>query len=247
MPNNNIWKIGLVIGLLGAMAGIISAMVVAPLIGTVVLVIMCAVFGLIWFIFLGPLFRNAKILKTGLPAQATILRIWDTGVTINDNPQLGLDLELSAEGRPNWTAKSKLVVSRLEVHQYKAGMTLHARFNPENPQEVAVSADYASPPPASEEELTQKLTEIQAFNQELNTFGDTAQAIVLEFLPMGINVNGNNPAATLKVKVLPENDEPFNAELSGVFGQEGLHKYQPGKEITVKYDKWNKDRVTVSF
>ncbi len=36
-------------------------------------------------------------LKDGMPAQATILRIWDTGTTINDNPVVGFLLEVRAE------------------------------------------------------------------------------------------------------------------------------------------------------
>jgi Flp pilus assembly protein TadB len=48
--------------------------------------------------------RNRALLATGEPAPAFILSAADTGVTVNDSPQVRLKLEVRPEGRPPFQA-----------------------------------------------------------------------------------------------------------------------------------------------
>jgi formate hydrogenlyase subunit 3/multisubunit Na+/H+ antiporter MnhD subunit len=54
-------------------------------------------------------------IKNGVTAQAKVLEVWDTGVSINDNPQVGLLLEVSPPSGSPFQVKAKSLVSRLNA------------------------------------------------------------------------------------------------------------------------------------
>src|SRR5215831_10887206 len=62
---------------------------------------------------------DAKALhRTGLPARATVLNIWDTGMTVNSDPVIGLRIEVTPDGAPPYVATIKrALISRLDVPQ----------------------------------------------------------------------------------------------------------------------------------
>jgi hypothetical protein len=53
--------------------------------------------------------------ETGIAAQGVIVRIWDTGITVNDDPVIGMEVEVyAAEGKPWLATIPKSLISRLE-------------------------------------------------------------------------------------------------------------------------------------
>ena len=48
----------------------------------------------------GSLKQNRTLLATGEPARAKILKMWDTGATLNGDPQVGLLLEVHRRRSP---------------------------------------------------------------------------------------------------------------------------------------------------
>jgi hypothetical protein len=82
--------------------------------------------------------KNRRLLRHGEPARAKILKIWDTGVTVNDNPQVGLLLVVYAENRDPYQAETRRVVSRLQIPQIQIGASVEVRFDRQNPLEVAL-------------------------------------------------------------------------------------------------------------
>jgi hypothetical protein len=77
-------------------------------------------------------------LKDGTPAQATILRIWDTGTTINDNPVVGFLLEVRPQNLPAYQAESKSMIPRLSISQFQPGATIPVKIDPQNQARVAL-------------------------------------------------------------------------------------------------------------
>ena len=83
--------------------------------------------------------KNKRVLQYGEPAQAKILKIWDTGVTVNDNPQVGMLLTVYPEKNlAPFQAETKKIISRLHIPQIQTGEMLTVKYNPYNPSEVAV-------------------------------------------------------------------------------------------------------------
>src|SRR5436305_8581647 len=60
---------------------------------------------------------TAKDLQaTGVAAPAEILRIWDTGITVNKDPVIGMDVLVRPTDRPPYQAKiEKSLIGRLDV------------------------------------------------------------------------------------------------------------------------------------
>ena len=77
-------------------------------------------------------------LKDGTPAQATILRIWDTGTTINDNPVVGFLLEVHPQNLPAYQAESKSMIPRLSIPHFQPGASVPVKIDPRNQSRVAL-------------------------------------------------------------------------------------------------------------
>ncbi len=76
--------------------------------------------------------------RAGLPAQAEILSIGETGLTVNGNPVITLGVEVRPADRPAYQATIKrLLVSRLEIPQFQPGKVIPVRFDPQDPSRVS--------------------------------------------------------------------------------------------------------------
>ena len=80
-----------------------------------------------------------ELQTTGIAAPAEILRIWDTGITVNQDPVIGMDVQVRPTDRPPYEAKiEKSLISRLDVPQFQPGKVIQVRFDPQEPGRVAV-------------------------------------------------------------------------------------------------------------
>ena len=80
----------------------------------------------------------AKIRANGLPATATVIKIWETGVRVNHNPVVGFLLEVQAEGMKPYKAETKALISILIIPQIQPGAVLKVKYDPEDPRRVAL-------------------------------------------------------------------------------------------------------------
>jgi hypothetical protein len=77
--------------------------------------------------------------ETGLAAEALILRIWDTGITVNEDPVIGMEVEVRpAEGEPWRAAIEKSLISRLDIPRFQPGQLVHVRFDPQDRSRVGL-------------------------------------------------------------------------------------------------------------
>lgn len=77
--------------------------------------------------------------QTGLPAPATILRIWDTGITLNDDPVIGMEVEVRPEeGDPFRAIIPKSRISRIAIPQFQPGKEIAVRYDPQDRSQVAL-------------------------------------------------------------------------------------------------------------
>ncbi len=79
-----------------------------------------------------------KIRAIGEPAKAKVLKIWDTGITVNQDPVVGFLLEVHPEERPVYQAETQGIISRLDIPQIQPGAILQVKFDPNNPSRVAL-------------------------------------------------------------------------------------------------------------
>jgi hypothetical protein len=114
---------------------LIAVSTIAPIAITIVVLIF--VFLVLRKVF-GGIAQNNTLLTSGEPAQATVLQLWDTGVSLNDNPQVGLLLEVRPQNRPAYQVQTKSFISRLKVSQVQTGAVAAVKVDPTDPAKVAL-------------------------------------------------------------------------------------------------------------
>jgi hypothetical protein len=87
-----------------------------------------------------PVFRLAfpAEIKNGVTAQARVMRVWDTGVSINDNPQVGLLLHITPSMSAAFDVEAKTIVSRLNAALVQPGITAEIKYDPQNPRRLQI-------------------------------------------------------------------------------------------------------------
>ena len=80
-----------------------------------------------------------RLMATGRPGTATVTALRDTGVTINDNPQVELDLDVSVQGMPIYPVTHRQVISRLAIAGFQPGATLPVRVDPLRPRSLIIA------------------------------------------------------------------------------------------------------------
>jgi hypothetical protein len=85
-------------------------------------------------------FMNRSLQTRGLPAQATILEIRDTGTTVNNSPLVHLKLQVEPGDRPAFQADTEQLINRLQVPQMQPGVSVPVRYDPKS-QAVAIDTD----------------------------------------------------------------------------------------------------------
>jgi len=136
------------VGLFGALAGFLFGMAMVIVVGKVTGVILVAasvalVAFCVWFFF-GREFRSNRILRDGVAAEATILKVRSTGVTIDEvYPQLELVLEVRpSQGEP-YQARTRFLVDQVDMATYRPGNVISVTVDPKNKKKVAVGTNSA--------------------------------------------------------------------------------------------------------
>lgn len=83
--------------------------------------------------------RNQHLIQNGVPATAVVLELHDTGMTINDNPQVELVLDVLPANRPPFRATTRTMISRLHTSQVQPGMQVLVKYDPSDPSKIALA------------------------------------------------------------------------------------------------------------
>lgn len=102
-------------------------------------------------------------IKNGVMTQAKVLEVRDTGVTVNDNPQVGMKLELRTQEGIRLEVEAKTIVSRLSVANVQPGIMANIIYDPLKPQRLVVESfearEQAGPSDEGSEDRSASATE----------------------------------------------------------------------------------------
>src|SRR5258706_9976053 len=90
---------------------------------------------LIWWI-MKRVSPNQNILQNGIPAQATIRQVWQTGTFINENPQVGMQLEVRPPGGAPYVTQVNVVVPLINIPQFQPGTVVPVKISPTDASKV---------------------------------------------------------------------------------------------------------------
>ncbi len=138
------WLIGIgVLELvLGAVFGVVGAMV--PILGfgffLTAAILGITGIGLIWF---GLRSRRSavdadRIATRGLAGTATITGLTQTGMSLNDQPQIDMELLVSIPGRAPYQARRKEFVPLILLGRLSSGLPLPVKVDPADPQRLVI-------------------------------------------------------------------------------------------------------------
>lgn len=93
-------------------------------------------------------------MATGSLARATVLETWDTGVTVNQSPLVGLLVEVQpSNGEARFQAKTRHLISRLATSQLVPGAVLNVKYDPRDHKRVkVVDAEDVQPSPMANDQ-----------------------------------------------------------------------------------------------
>lgn len=134
------------IGILAAAAGVIMAVIAvlkAGGTGSIYIAIsMIIVFGVMGFFlnkFLwAPKNNIRRLINFGIPGRGKILEFHETNMSVNNNPQFRILLELKNDSGEIYEATTKIVVSRLKPKVFQAGKEVKVKIDPQNEKNVMI-------------------------------------------------------------------------------------------------------------
>ncbi|HET7144198.1 MAG TPA: hypothetical protein VFI68_09285 [Anaerolineales bacterium] len=190
--------------------------------------------------------QNSGLVKSGVPAPAVIIGLQDTGVTMNESPQVRLTLQVTPADRPPFQAVATTFVGRLQVGMITPGASVMVRYDPNDISKVAIESLGA--PSANSGNLAAIQTAMQQQDQyyeQLRKTGEEAKAKILTVSDMNIRVEGGGSMLRLTFEVTPRTGGPFKAETQAAIADASREKYSAGKMVYVRYDPNNKAQVAL--
>ncbi len=255
--NAGAW-IGIAGGLIGLIVGVGSVLVNSGPEGVYIAAGIILLFGgmfyLFYRLFFAPMILASRLRKTGIPGKAVITEVRDTGVTINNSPQVKLLLEIKNSLGQKYTTTVRTLVSRLQPQLYQPGMTIPVLVDPKDDNIVVVdfsggrqstNAGASLSNSVVESQLKDELMKSQQRDDAIRLTGKPARAIVKKYTWLGVYINGNNPYAEIEIEVMPSDAPAFSAKVKGAVSEQSVSKYQPGEEIFVKYDAYDITKVAI--
>lgn len=85
------------------------------------------------------------LLASGIPGRATITTFTDTGVLVNFDPQVVLDLTVAVGGGPPYELHLTTTVPQIHLSRMRPGADVGVRVDPSEPQRLTI--DWSAPTP----------------------------------------------------------------------------------------------------
>jgi hypothetical protein len=258
----NVWGIWYIIIILGSFfvtaASIAYLISTDPVIGIATAVFLILIFYFVYQWIFASEVEASRILKIGLPAEATVLKAKETGTVVN-NIYYGVDfqLEVRPPNRAPYQTEVRGLIPIVTMAQFQPGMVVPVMVDPKNPKKIALIpiSEVKPAPPSPEEKLVpskvegkkieEMIKKIELASQEILEKGEPDPALILKSWETGINVNGENPLMGFMLEVRPANRLIFTAEAKAVVGKASVPKYQAGRIIYVKFDSQDTSKVSI--
>lgn len=132
-------QVSLVIVLVVFVACMGLVVLVDPVTGSIIVAVVAAVVAFCFWFFFHDEVRNNRVRARGVRAEATILDVRETGVTIQGNyPVARLRLLVRPTTGESYEATTKCLMNRFEIPAYQPGAVIRVVVDPKHPGKVAV-------------------------------------------------------------------------------------------------------------
>ena len=105
------------------------------------LVIVAASIGIPFYIFRNNQKRAQELMQNGTQGEATILSLQDTGMLINHNPRVQIELEIEVAMRPPYRVTKTMTIPMIRLSQVQVGSKVPVMVDlsdPTNPDKIGL-------------------------------------------------------------------------------------------------------------
>lgn len=81
---------------------------------------------------------NKKLVREGIEAQAVLLNVEQTGIYVNNQPQVRLQVQVHPLTGRNFVSETREVLTLIDLSRLRIGSTLKVKYNPANTKELMV-------------------------------------------------------------------------------------------------------------
>jgi hypothetical protein len=83
--------------------------------------------------------RAQHLMTNGREGTATITGVRQTGMFVNESPQVELSLHVKVDGLPAYAATARQVIAQIAIPYYQPGSTVPVRVDPHDPSSLIVA------------------------------------------------------------------------------------------------------------
>jgi Protein of unknown function (DUF3592) len=83
--------------------------------------------------------KAQHLMANGRVGTAVITDVRQTGMFVNENPQVEMDLQVNVDGIPTYTTSHRQVVAQIAIPQFQPGATVPVRVDTANPSSVLIA------------------------------------------------------------------------------------------------------------
>lgn len=243
--------------------GIVAVVQMRPEIYFMHIGIFGIVITVIYNFVLRDMWRARRVLRTGEPATGRVLAIHDTNVTVNRNPMVKLELEVTPQRGSTYVTTARVVVPRYSSMVLALDAELPLKVDPRDPMFVAVDllamrvAQRGAASPRAQGgantnseryfAMMELLKAAEARHAELMARGLDGEGRVLSAWSLDLDVNGVASGMALLVEAKLPGRPPFKVEVKRMIPIGEVRLYQTGANVRLRYDPAEPEgRITVA-
>lgn len=198
----------------------------------------------------GDVTGNKSPIKNGVPTIGILKSYSQTGVFVNEQPQLRLVMDVIDESGNTFNGKMKKIFPLTELHQLQVGMPLSVMYNPAKPEKVAMNPnpDYDKMQDLFDRYESQQPGSTMSYEErsELRKKGENALALVTNIDLTGKNLD-EKIETNIEIEITKPTQEKIRSERTLFLEKEQLKMIHVGQHIDVIYLPGREDNFSIKF
>jgi hypothetical protein len=81
---------------------------------------------------------DRSVLESGIPAMARIVNVRQTGMMVNNQPQIAFQLEVHPPSGSPYQVETKAVIPMINIPQFQPGAEIPVKIHPADPSKVVL-------------------------------------------------------------------------------------------------------------
>lgn len=201
-------------------------------------------------------YREAQRLRVqGVPGQAQVVGMRQTGVSMNEQPQIELNLSVQTEMHGAYPVTVKEYVPMMLLGTLSSGRPLPVKVDPANPQRLVIEWESAMSMPMGGTPVSQMpqppaplpRAEADAEKQRILATGISGTARIVSTVPTGNVDDQGQPIHTMMLVIEIPGRDPIQGPAMAGIPPERAEQLEAGDEVPVKGDPNDPTKVAIDW